>query len=349
MLNVLERMDQDDSVSKEPLSIPKTHKHENESQREYLFLSYDEFIAGRRQRNGIQSAHNSLAGSDVSLVHGFLNRIVGLAANGSDEEDDDSNVPGSAFDMRDETDNAEGALAAGEEFDTAKTRRREEEHAKEEHRRAAARKATKEQIVSAVNAFRKRISQRKESGAIDNQDILRLRALLMIICTAACPPSSGKANRPKSRLQVLPLEGDQDSWPLLLGRTLFEVFGGNHPAIRNLYLTNEHDQIPDDIVECWATCYWCLHACATAPISSREHKRVSQYFRPLAELACRLTLPTKEELLGDDVASVMNAMSENYGARLGVDATAIVDGYRTTIESIFGNSTGEKSRTTVIG
>lgn len=335
VLNVLERMEQDDSVSKDPLSIPKTRKPEEKSQREYRTLSYDEFIAGRRQRSGTQTAHNSLAGSDVSLVRSFLNRIVGLTANVPNEDEDDPNVPGSAFDMGDETGNAEGALAAGEEFDTAKPLRAEEKRAKEDRRKAAAKKATKEQIVSAVKAFRERIGQRKENGAIDNQDILRLRALLMVMCTAGCPQSSGNANRPKSRLQVLPLEGDQDSWPLLLGRILFEIFGGNHPAIRILYLTNEHDQIPDDIVECWATCYWCLHACLTAPVSARERKRLIQYLKPLAELACRLTLPTKDELLGDDVMAIMSSMSESYCDRLGVDPAAIAAGHRALVNALF--------------
>lgn len=335
VLNVLERIEKGEGASKDPLSIPKKRKNEEEEQREYPTLSYEQFIAGRRKRSGTHNAHNSLAGSDVSLVRNFLNRIVGLAAGDVEEEQDDPKTPGNAFDMGDETADAQGALAAGEEFDTEKTRREEEERAKEERRKAAARKMTKEQIVNAVNAFRERIRKRKESGVLDNHDIFRLRALLMVICTAAYPQPAGKAGRPQSRLQVLPLEGDQDSWPLVLGRTLFEIFGGNHPGIRNLYLSNEHDQIPDDIVECWATCYWCLQACLTAPLSGRERKRISQYLKPLAQLAYRLTLPTKEELLGDDVVAVMAAMSASYGKRLGIDAATIIGGHRVLVETLF--------------
>jgi hypothetical protein len=171
-----------------------------------------------------------------------------------------------------------------------------------------------------VNAFRERIRERKENGSLDNHDILRLRALLMVICTASYPQAARKAARPPSRLQVLPSEEDPDSWPVVLGRALFEIFGGSHPAIRSLHLANEHDQFPDDIVECWATCYWCLQACLAAPLSAREHKRLSQYLKPLAERAYRVTLPTKEELLGDDVIAVMAAMSTSYGERLGVEA-----------------------------
>lgn len=334
VLNVLERIEQGDSAAGAPLSIPKTRKHEESAQREHRTLTYEEFIAGRRKRSAAQGAHNSLAGSDVSLVRNFLNRIVGLGANESPEADDDPNVPGNAFDMGDETGDAEGALAAGEEFDTAKARGKQEERAKQERRRTAARKATKEQIVGAVSAFRERIRTRKEAGALDNHDLFRLRALLLVICTAGCPPSAGKRGTP-SRLQVLPLEGDQDSWPLLLGRTLFEIFGGKHPAFRNLYLAGEHDQIPDDVIECWATCYWCLQACLTAPLSAREKARIAQYLKPLAELAYRLTLPTREELLGDDVSAAMTAMSGSYAARLGIDPAEIVRGHRALVETLF--------------
>ena len=240
--------------------------------------------------------------------------------------------------MGDETADAAADLAAGEDFDTAKMRRKEDERAQAERRRAAARKTTKAQIVAAVGDFRERIRTRKEIGALDNHDVIRLRALLMVICTAAYPEPAGIGGATRSRLQVLPSEGDQDSWPLVLGRILFEIFGGNHPAIRSIYLASEHDQIPDDIVECWATCYWCLQACLTAPLSSREHKRLTQYMKSIAESAYRLTLPTSEELLGDDVTGVMDAMSISYGERLGISPLAISKSHRDLVESLFTTS-----------
>lgn len=335
VLNVLERIEQGDGTTKDPLSIPKKRKDEEEAQRDYPTLTYEQFIAKRRKRSGTHTTHNSLAGSDVSLVRNFLNRIVGLAASAEEDDQDEPQAQGNAFDLGDETGDAQGALASGEEFETQKTRREEEERAKDERRKAAARKMTRDQIVNAVNAFRARIRKRKESGALDNHDVFRLRALLMVICTAGFPQPAGRADRSRSRLQVLPLEGDPDSWPLLLGRILFEIFGGNHPAIRDLHLSNEHDQIPDDIIESWATCYWCLQACLAAPLSAPEHKRIVQYLKPLAERVYRLTLPTKDELLGQDVMTVMAAMSESYSERLGVDAASLARGHTTTVNAIF--------------
>lgn len=346
VLNVIERFEQGDGTSKEPLSIPKAGKNKEESALEYKKLSYEEFIARRRPRTATQLAHNSLAGSDLAMVRSFLNRIVGLEPGDDDDEEEDQKPPRNVFDMGDETADAQAALNAGEGFDTEKTSREEEERAKAERRRAAARKATKEQIAAAAQAFRKRIRDRKEGGALDNQDILRLRALLMIICTAACPAGTGKDGAPAhSRLQVLPSEGDHDSWPFVLGRALFEIFGGRQPVIRHFYVSSEHDQIPDDIIECWATCYWCLQTCLAAPLSSGEQKRIRQHLKPLVEIAYRLTLPSKDELLGEHVIRVMDAMSESYAERLGVDPAAIVSAHRAQVEALFReNAKGNLSR-----
>jgi hypothetical protein len=340
VLGVLERIEGGEPTGKEPISIPKTRKDEAGGASEYRTLSYDQFIAGRRPRTENQLSHNSLAGSDVSIVRSFLNRVIGLGAGDQDNEEEDAPLPAGAFDLGDETGDGQAALDAGEEFDTEKTRHEEEEHERAEHRKAAAaKKATKEQIVAAVAAFSKRIRERKQSGDLDNHDVIRLRALLMITCTAALPVAAKMTSQTKgSRLQVLPSEGDPNSWPMAIGRALFEFFGGKAPGIRHLYLTGEHDQIPDDILECWATCYWCLQACLTAPVSSLEQERLTRYVRPLAEVAYLLTLPTKAELLSSDVTGLMSAMSEAYGKRLGVEGETITRAHRAMVEALFSKN-----------
>lgn len=160
--------------------------------------------------------------------------------------------------------------------------------------------------------------------------------MLMIVCTAAwSAPAGNVGNPPRPRLQVLPPQNDANSWPIVVGRLLFDVFGGTDPAIRHLYLSGEHDQIPEDLVECWATCYWCLQACLNAPLSKTERERLGRYLKPLAEVAYRLTLPTKEELLGDDVTTIMDGMSASYGERMGLTSVAITDGHRLFVEALF--------------
>jgi len=340
VLGILERIEQGKPTDKEPISIPKAHADGDGDAAAYRMLSYEQFIAGRRPRTANQLPHNGLAGSDFSIVRSFLNRVIGLGADDQNDEEENAPLPAGAFDLGDETGDGQAALNAGQEFDTEKTQREEEEQERAEHRRAAvARKATKEQIVAAVAAFSKRIRERRESGALDNHDVIRLRALLMIVCTAAIPVATTKDSSAKgSRLQVLPPEGDPNSWPTVIGRALFELFGGKTPGIRHLYLTREHDQVPDDILECWATCYWCLQACLTVPVLRRERERLTRYVKPLAELTYVLTLPTKAELLGKDVTRIMSAMSELYGKRLGVDAAKIEQAHQTMVNSLLSTS-----------
>src|SRR5690606_33368975 len=149
----------------------------------FTTLCHDEFIAGRRPRTENQLPHNSLAGSDVSIVRNFRNRVIGLTADDQDVADEGAPLQAGAFDLGDETGDGQAALDAGKTFDSEKSRREEEERERAEHRKAAAaKKATKDQIVAAVTAFSKRIRERKESGALDSHDVIRLRALLMIIC-----------------------------------------------------------------------------------------------------------------------------------------------------------------------
>jgi hypothetical protein len=120
-----------------------------------------------------------------------------------------------------------------------------------------------------------------------------------------------------------------------MGRLLFPIFGGRDPAIRHLYLRSEHDQIPGDIIECWATCFWCLQACLAAPTSSAAHKRIAHHLKPLLALAYRLTLPTKVELLGDNVVALMDRMSVHYAKRLGIEPGAISCSHRSLVQELF--------------
>ncbi|MDW4499148.1 hypothetical protein R5H30_14220 [Sulfitobacter sp. D35] len=341
VLDVLERLEPDADKGKAPISIPKAgHGNDEESATHYEVLSYEQFIAGRRPRTAQASlTHNSLAGSEVMLVRGFLNRILGMDGQRDEIDDaDDDDLMRDAFNLGDETDNAEAAIAAGADFGKdEKTPEEEEREEAARKRKAAQRKATKDQLVSAAIKFGQRIKDRQESGQLDNHDILRLRALLMIIAAASWKGSEGKKGKqpPRSSIQVLPAEGDTNSWPFVMGRLLFAVFGGNDPAIRQLYLSNEHDQIPDDIVECWATCYWCFQACMHTSISEIEKTRITKYLGPIASYAYTMTLPTKAELLGDDVMTIIEGMNARYAEKLGIEPTAIENGHRSFVENLF--------------
>ena len=350
VLDLLEKIEQGDAPpGGESLSIPKADKQDDDSQdTTYRILSYEEFIAHRRPHKSGPLRHNSLIGSDVSLVRGFLNRIVGLStADQSAGDNDDDEAMRAAFDLRDETANAAAALAAGGEFGAARdkpTQWQPDEDA--QHSKVVLEKATKAQIVAAASNFRERIGDKQKGSGLTSRDFLRLRALLMILCAAAYPGRKAPRNNRRSgtSLEVLPAEGEADSWPFVMGRVLFKFFRGRYPAIRALQLANEHDQIPGDLIECWATCYWCLQACLAAPLSPSERERIERYIWPLAEDVYRLTLPTAGELLGDDVIAVMTGMNQKHAERLGIDPAALIAGHKRLTKTLF-----ERAETGAVG
>lgn len=341
VLDVLDRLEPDTDKDKAPISIPKPGlEGEDGSDTRYEVLNYEQFVAGRRPRTAQGSLpRNSLAGSEVTLVRGFLNRILGKDSQRDEvDENGDDGLMRDAFNLGDETENAEAAMAAGEEFGRGgKAREGEEQETAARQRKAAQRKATKEQIVAAALKFGQRIKERQACGELDNRDILRLRALLMIIAAASRAGSDTKKGKQpqRSSIQVLPADGDTDSWPFVMGRLLFSVFGGRDPAIRQFYLSNEHDQIPDDIIESWATCYWCFQACMHMPASAKERARVCQYLAPVASHAYRMTLPTRAELFGGDVMMIIGTMSARYAEKLGLEPATIEDAHRSFVEELF--------------
>jgi hypothetical protein len=133
----------------------------------------------------------------------------------------------------------------------------------------------------------------------------------------------------------LPPEGKND-WPHFLGRLVFAIFGGNHPAVRFLQLSDEHDQVPRDVIEDWATCYWCLHACLLAPISAKSRDNISRSIKPLLDRVYRLTMPSREELLGGIVRETMEGMSERYAKNLGIDPAALAGAHEAAVKTLFG-------------
>jgi hypothetical protein len=238
----------------------------------------------------------------------------------------------------DELDLEAWAMDRGENFDADVDDKSPEEKLREEQRRKTAqRKATRGQIADAVSAFNEQISERRPGDALTTFDVLRLRALLMIVAAAgwAGRETDAEGSRGRTSLQVLPVQDGAESWPRLMGQVLFGFFGGNDPAIRHVRIDALHEQFTDDILESWATCFWCLHACLGAPCSKEEHAALERYILALAEKLYRLTGFKEDELLTPDIKLVMERMSERFSGRLGLDSVALRKGHASFVKSIF--------------
>ena len=343
LIDELEAVERDQATPKEPISLARDRKKDeaDSDPSHFRTLSYEEFVAGRRPRMvGGEAAYNSLAGSDVAIVRSILNRIIGLGG-AAEDHDDDNYQHHDVFNLGDETDDAESALAAGYDFGAQIVTPEEKESGDEKRqRRVKRRRDTQTELVKAVERFRAGVNNRQAAEhALTNFDLIRLRVLLMILSTAASPQPLSKIANGKERasLRVLPVEGEQNTWPVLMGRLLFSMFGGNNPAIRQLQLTNEHDQMPDDFNECWGTCYWCFQACLQAPFSKAEGERISKFVKPLIRKTFLFTLPSQAELISDQIMGVFDRMSNRYAKELRLDPAAIEAGHRNLVQEVFSD------------
>ena len=288
---------------------------------------------------------DSLAGTEQGFVRAFLNRVLTIdAASGEIEEEDESEDVKKALDLGDEIENAQAAIEGGASFqpppETPPKPRTPEQLRKEtEHRRAVQRRANREQLVAAVGVLDYRLRDRVLAGALTTQDLLRVRAMLLIVAAAGWPGAGGMRSvggvvSPHSTRQVLPMMGDDDRWPRMLALILHSLFDGQNPPIRQLKIELIHDQMPDDVIECWATCFWAAQAAAVASTDDHSSPAFNRRLVPLLERVYRLTGLTNQELQSVPVLEVMDKIGNRYAARMGVDAAAVMAAHRRTVAGL---------------
>jgi hypothetical protein len=160
----------------------------------------------------------------------------------------------------------------------------------------------------------------------------------MVVCTAAIPSGPNSVVAAKTRYQVLPTDGSKDGWPKVIGRALFSMFGAADPAIAHVNFSNDdqHDQIPDELIECWATVFWCLQACLSAPLTKGESGTLARHLKSVIERAYAMW-GALDVALGEPVVTVMDQLSARYCPRMGLSADRIKQGHeRAARELIVG-------------
>lgn len=287
-------------------------------------LGYEDFLAERRpelEKSGIPRLVD--AASDINLVRGFLNRLLGVdgaKSNSTDESHEASlrqALTVTAEDYSDLDHNFDQADSSKKVTESLLT---ESEQKKKSRQHKLQKDAEKQkQLESAVEQFHERINtNRSASRPFGLSDVLRLRILLMVIAASGCGADiiNGVNEQPGKRtaLQVLPVRGDK-SWPTLMGQLLFAFFGGMSPAINLLEIGREHDQIPDDLLECWATCYWAVLLCLNTANRIPNDPRVNS-FAKIVERIYKLTGLRNDELLSLPVTSIIEALNKRFSKRL---------------------------------
>lgn len=308
------------------------------AEQQHHTLDYERFIAGRHLRSDQSTfSPNSLAGSELSLVRGFLNPILGIAG----QDDTPAELPdgddlNNAFSMGDETADAKGAIEGGEEFPehspgrdhTDKGKHKDDsEKEKIERLKRERRKAHTDQIIAAIGSFKERIDTRAAAGQLGTIDVLRLRVLIVVVVAAGWGGIGAASNVSRTSSQVFASSGGV-SWPRLLGRILFIFFGGSKPAIRDLRLEASFNELTEDVQESWASCFWATQVAFDAVCRCRENAALIKSMESLTQRLYAITKLREVELTGPGIMGVIAAMNERYAKRLGFDPEAIKNAHR---------------------
>lgn len=280
-------------------------------------LSYEQFIAGRRLRSDVLAhSRNSLAGSDLSHVRGFLNRLLEIGSP-SIAAADEADLSG-AFQMGDEQGASDSAIEDGFGEDDPTNKSTTPDDLRRKAIVSARRRASRQQLVDAVTDLHEIVRENASKTGLRATDLLRLRAIIIVLAASASGDTTSQ-----SAVQVLPPTGDPEAaWPRLIGRALHSYFGGNRPPIASLTIAKQFDHVPDDVLECWGTCLWAanLSVLAAEKFGEKDFLR-----RQLATL--RTAIYTFTGVLSPDmpfqVSNTIAAMNARFAHRIGMQADAI--------------------------
>jgi hypothetical protein len=287
-------------------------------------LTYKEFIAGRRLRSEAAGHRNSFAGSHVSGIRGFLNRLLRIGESEKRGGEEQVLAPVHAFDLGDETANPDEAVEGGLEFEQASQRPgpvAEDGDQLHSVQAARQRRVNRDELVGAVAELEETIAEKAKGNGLRPIDLLRMRAMLMILAAAAWDGTTA----PENMLQVLPPSGDRDAaWPRLLGKVLFTYFGGQRIAIRTLVLDGFYDQIPDDVLECWATCMWAIQTVALATARYPEYRGMTVPIGNLRSSIYRTIALRQDELTDARILRVLEALTARFGMSMNLDGSVVL-------------------------
>ncbi|MGU7785035.1 hypothetical protein [Burkholderia sp. PU8-34] len=331
-IQALALAESDDKAGQHPVSVGAGKRASEESEAStvseaYRILSYRDFVEGARARpqKGVE-APSQFVDSGLWHVEQLLNRSIGMASH---QTVDAGAEPAEAdvrrlFNRGDETENPDRKLNAGEtsqpgtesdDIDDV------DDPSKEAELRQRFTSERLESIERHVN-YLWTLKQRKEASATD---VLRLRAILMLIATAATGRTlkemlSEHDINPKSRL-VLPAAGE-NCWPKLMLNQLGLFFGTENPVIQFLRIQSKDSSIPSDILECWATCVWSLHASQSAVrrYGARDDMRaLGRRLRTLPQQIYHMLGMSVDQFRAEAFTRTFNCLVGHFAGRMDID------------------------------
>lgn len=290
-------------------------------------LSYQEFIAGRSAQGCVsQPSTSRLAASHQESVRAFLNALIGRGRGAASSAEDGDLPPAAQLPMGDETENGAGAVEQGEALETAPAGTSLEDEKRKERLRRRLKFVRDSQtgLAQGVEHFIEVLRDDTKQRMLGVIDLLRLRAVLMVVLGAGSRKLDllpGNAAADPSRRELLPSDGDL-SWRRLVGMLLYAFFRNRTssagPLLDHVVLElAEGEGLPEDVLECWATCYWALCASRVAVNERGERYKLSQNDERLALNVYRYTQLVPSAALNESLDEVFAGMSHRYGERIG--------------------------------
>ncbi|MDA9420974.1 hypothetical protein [Bradyrhizobium sp. CCBAU 53380] len=284
-------------------------------------LGYEEFMRGRRRDiKPTEAERNALSGSHASFVRAALNRMLGLGSTTEGEAGEISEEQAvEAIDTGDETAGNADALEEGFDPGAPKPSKPSPKTALELARRR--READVAAIVAAVDDYTEDL--REPNRRFDEIDVLRLRAMMMIIVVAGWPGPGDPAYKP-SQAQVLPCHHPTkgETWPRQIGRVLLPVFTGVDPAFGRLLFDRGHDRLTDDLLETLACCVWAANAAAMATKLNPACAKLAPMLAGLASKIATYLGLSREEMRAPAFADVIESLDQRFGKRLQIPTLA---------------------------
>lgn len=290
-------------------------------------LRYDAFIAGRKLREDRKPMFQpAFAGSDLDLVRSYLNRLIGLGAVAVDQDEpDDGARIREALSLRDE-------VPADDDGDAFEPQRQPTEGELSEARRKqleeekalnaiAVRLAARADIAKFSIKFCSQMRTKTSEKPLVLQDMLRLRAVLMMMLGAACPIGTGLLDKRILESQVLRSSGE-NAWARLIGRVLSTFFNDPEPLIETLQLQDYEDAPPVELVECIATCFWAIQTCRVAADAKHGTHSLGQQLAGLSAKIYKRSGLTRAEREDDTVTALFEKMTSTFA--LGVSLEEIL-------------------------
>ena len=324
-------------------------------------LSYEDFLAHRVvPSEGGALRESSLSASLTDSLRVMLNRVLGIGVPPErrlvEQPEPNAKQIRALFNRGDQVDNPKSAVEFGGESGqnptmlnvTVPSDRREKVRKRQE-----AFKQTQGMVVNWVDKLLKEQGQLAPKVGVSNQALLQLRTLLQAILLTGSSSQNllaqqGIASRRSSAL--MPCRGE-NSWPLLAGRLLLEMFRVKSVASPPLFSYPSPDRKSEtpsvDVAEFLYICQWVTQAAYSA-IDSKG--KPVEPLRGMTELRGDLYRAARD-YLGDASQGqlrnqVWDGLDLRYAEHLGVNAQSVRAEHALTEKALAPATASQKSPAT---